>query len=120
VSREAMKGLAKTLHLTTGEYLWNVFANAQELHVRRNVLFLIARLSKWESISYLLSEFNSDAESLRKLAESYIHRWHAQFNSSFTAPSKPQVERLTVALRKCGAKLDSSVTAQIEFGISRF
>jgi HEAT repeat protein len=120
VSREAMKGLSKTLHLTTGETLWSVFANAQELHVRRNVLFLIARLSKWESISYLLSACDSDAESLRNLADSYIHRWHARFNASFTAPSKPQVERLTAALRKCGAKLDSSVTAQIEFGIRGF
>jgi hypothetical protein len=106
--------------LTTGETLWSVFANAQELHVRRNVLFLIARLSKWESISYLLSACDSDAESLRNVADSYIHRWHARFNASFTAPSKPQVERLTVALRKCGAKLDSSVTAHIEFGISGF
>jgi len=120
VSREAMKGVAKTLHLATGESLWSVFANAQELHVRRNVLFLIARLSKWESISYLLSACDSDAESVRNLADSYIHRWHARFNASFTAPSKPQVERLTAALRKCGAKLDSSVTAQIEFGIRGF
>jgi len=84
------------------------------------VLFLIARLSKWESISYLLSASDTDAESLRKLAQSYIHRWNARFNSSFTAPSKPQVERLTAALRRYGVKLDSSVTAQIELGIRGF
>jgi HEAT repeat protein len=120
VSREAMRGLTKVLHLVTGERLWRVFAAATEDHVRRNALFLVARLSKWESIGYLVEALDSNAEDLRKLAESYLRRWYAQFNSSFTAPTKPQVERLTVAMQKSGASLDRSIRGQIEFGIRAF
>jgi len=120
VSREAMRGLAKVLHLITGERLWTVFAAATEDHVRRNALFLVARLSKWESIGYLVEALDSNAEDLRKLAEGYLRRWYAQFNSSFTAPTKPQVERLTVAMQKSGASLDRSIRGQIEFGIRAF
>ena len=94
-----MKGLAKTLHLTTGESLWSVFANAQELHVRRNVLFLIARLSKWESISYLLSACDSDAEVLRNLAESTF----IAGTPGLTQASRLQASRkLSDSLRLCG------------------
>jgi hypothetical protein len=120
VSREAMRGLTKALHLITGEGLWRVFAATREVHVRRNALFLIARLSKWESIGYLVEALNSDAEYLRKLAENYLRRWYAQFNSSFTAPTKPQVGRLTAALQRSGASLDRSIRGQIEFGIRAF
>jgi HEAT repeat protein len=120
VSREAMRGLTKVLHLVPGERLWRIFAAATEDHVRRNALFLIARLSKWESIGYLVEALDSNAEELRKLAETYLRRWHAQFNSSFTAPTKPQVERLTVAMQRSGASLDRSIRGQIEFGIRSF
>jgi hypothetical protein len=81
-----MRGLTEVLHLITGERLWKAFAAATEDHVRRDALFLIARLSKWESIGYLVEALDNNAEDLRKLAESYLRRWYAQFNSSFTAP----------------------------------
>lgn len=120
VSREAMKGLSKTRHLSAGEDLWTIFGAHSELHVRRNTLFLIARLSKWESIGYLVQAVDADNEEVRKLARSYIRRWCQQFNSTFTAPTRTQSERLTSALHRSGALLDSAILRSIEYGLRAF
>jgi hypothetical protein len=112
-----MKGLFENIHLLTGDDLWTIFAGNSETHVFRNVLFLIARLGKWESIGYLVAALGADNEEVRKLVEIYIRRWSAHFNSSFTAPTTVQSERLTSVLRKAGMLLDSQVLRQIEYGL---
>ena len=117
VSREAMKGLCKNLHLLAGEDLWTVFATNTEIHVFRNVLFLIARLGKWESIGYLVNAVGTENEKVRQLAEIYIRRWSAHFNSSFATPTTTQRERINSALHRTGTILDSGVLRQIEYGL---
>jgi len=114
VSREAMKGLNKAIHLIGGERVWRIFLSTAAVHTRRNALFLIARLSKWESIGYLVEALCADNEYLKKLAETYVRRWHWQFNRSFTTPTKAQMERLTAALERCGGGLDQSVKELLE------
>ena len=120
VSREAMKGLSKVLHLTTGADLWRVFAATSEMYIRRNSLFLIARLGKWESIGYLVEAVGSGDCEMEELAKSYIRRWQAQFNSSFTAPTKTQADRLRAALQKTGLLLNPSIVGTIEYGLRSF
>ena len=93
VSREAMKALSKLVHILTGEELWRVFSNYSLTHVQRHVLFLIARLSKWESIAYLIAAAAADNEEVASLAQRYIQRWIARFNSSFTSPTDSQLLR---------------------------
>lgn len=88
--------------------------------MHRNTLFLIARLSKWESIGYLVQAVDADNEEVRKLARSYIRRWCQQFNSTFTAPTRTQSERLTSALHRSGALLDSAILRSIEYGLRAF
>jgi HEAT repeat protein len=117
VSREAMKGLSKTLHLIGGERVWRAFNTASEVHARRNALFLIARLSKWESIGYLVEALGTNDEDLKKQAETYVRRWHWRFNRSFTNPTKAQVEHLSAALERCGTDFDQTLKEQLEFAI---
>lgn len=120
VSREAKKRLSKALHLITGENLWKIFGVHPEMHVRRNSLFLVARLSKWESIGYLVEALGSNQEELQKLAQLYIRRWYARFNCSFTAPTRTQSDRLRAALQRSGMLLDQSILSQLEYGLGAF
>ncbi|HLZ00179.1 MAG TPA: hypothetical protein VKT33_14055 [Candidatus Angelobacter sp.] len=115
VSREAMKGLNKAIHLIAGERVWRIFVGTAAVHTRRNALFLISRLSKWESIGYLVEALCADNECLKKLAETYVRRWHWQFNRSFAAPANEQMERLKAAIERCGDRLDQPVRELLEF-----
>lgn len=114
VSREAMKGLCRNVPLLGGVRLWEIFTSTTVIHTRRNALFLIARFSKWESISYLIQALCTDDSGLRELAECYVRRWNCQFNRSFTSPTRAQVERLSNALEKCGSRLTPTVRELLE------
>jgi HEAT repeat protein len=117
VSREAMKALSNCLYMTTGESLWNIVVSSSSIKVQRHALFLISRLSKWESISYLVEAVASNNEEMQSLAETYLRRWYHNFNSSFTSPTAEQVERLTSALQKAGRRMQGSLLAQIAHGL---
>ena len=119
VSWEARKGLCRTLHLVIAERVWEIFSTETELHIRRNALFVISRLSKWESISYLVEALGSNVEGLRNLAGQYVTRWQRQFNRSFPSPTRMQVERLSVALDRPASELTVSIRKQLEWFIAK-
>jgi len=118
VSREAMKALSKLTHLLTGEQLWTTFMGTSTSRTQQNILFLIARLSKWESIAYLIRAVAANEDRVSALARRYIERWSARFNSSFTLPTTVQVQRLSETLDS-HILLPREVQDQIRFGISR-
>jgi HEAT repeat protein len=120
VSREAMKALAKRTHLLEGERIWHVFGNTARIHSRRNALFLIARLTKWESIRYLIEALSTEDLELRELANKYVRRWQSQFNRSFTTPTAGQVKGLLRSMSLCGAFVEPSVKELLEFSIRAF
>jgi hypothetical protein len=99
--------------MISGEDIWNAFSASKNFKVRRNALFLISRLSKWESISYLVLAVASDDDATRKLAETYLNRWYIKSNSSFTTPTTEQVERLNSALEKAGKRMEDSRVGKI-------
>lgn len=98
VSREAASGLVKTLPLVAGTRLWHIFLTATDEHVQRHCLFLIARLSKWDSLGYLLQAF-SKATTMRERVSWYIDRWLSRFNCSFSSANSEQMERISAALK---------------------
>ncbi len=118
VSREATRGLLKSLHLASGEAFWKVYASSPERHVRRNALFLVARLSKWESISYLLEAIVDDEDAVARIAELYVRRWYGNFNSSFVDPTAAQVHRLRLALANARSRLNPSLVRAMEIGLN--
>jgi HEAT repeat protein len=120
VSREAMKALGKSVHLLKGERIWQVFNSAARTHSRRNALCLIARLSKWESIVYLIEALCTEDLELQGLAKSYVRRWQWRFNRSFTAPTAEQAKSLSRAMARCGAFVEQPVKELLEFSIRAF
>ena len=120
VSREAMKALGKRAHLLEGERIWHVFTNTASRHSRRNALFLIARLGKWESITYLIEVLCTEDEELRELAKKYVRRWQSQFNRSFTKPTAEQAKGLSRAISRCGPFVEQPVKELLEYSIRAF
>jgi HEAT repeat protein len=120
VSREAMNALGKRVHLLEGEQIWHVFTNAASPHSRRNALFLIARLGKWESITYLIEALCTGDEELKELAKKYVRRWQWQFNRSFTTPTAEQVKGLSRAISRCGPFVEQPVKELLEYSIRAF
>ncbi len=79
---------------------------------------MIARLSKWEGIAYLIRAAGADDEQVARLAHLYIQRWSSRFNASFTSPTNTQVRRLSDVLATHGILLKQGILDQIKRGIA--
>lgn len=117
VSREAARGLSKVPHLLEGVPIWQLLQNTSFPHVRRNALFLIAQLTKWESIGYLIEALSSADERVVRNAEMYVQRWYRRFNVTFTQPSDVQKTRIVQALAKGGDRLNWRLREQLEYAV---
>jgi HEAT repeat protein len=98
VGREAAFGLQKRVNSVGGAKLWDAFNECKNPRARRGVLFLIARLSKWESLGYLLHALGDPDESVSEAAARYKARLERRWNRSFVPPTKDQAERLLAIL----------------------
>lgn len=94
VSREAVAGLLKRANGVGGERLWAAFQRCSTRGAKRGVLFLIARLSRWESLGYLLLAMGDPDNGISEVAERYKKRLKRRWNRSFVAPTEEQAARL--------------------------
>lgn len=53
VTREAVKALGKKAGAVGGQRLWDIFKASPYQNGKRGVLFLLARINKWDSIAFL-------------------------------------------------------------------
>jgi HEAT repeat protein len=121
VSRESVRGLGLcTPYLVSAPRLWKEFEVAAEQHTQRNVLFLISRQPKWDSLYYLLLALSLDDREIAHLALHYIHRWLSRFNRTFTVPKAYELEQLGEALTCCGARLDEHSREELKFILQGF
>jgi HEAT repeat protein len=100
VSREAARTLSKIPHLINGATLWNVFTHASTTHVRRNALGVISRLSKWESVAYLIEALCDGSDGLAQRSRVYLQQWERKFNRTFTSPTTVQKERIAHSVQR--------------------
>lgn len=98
VAREGVLALVKKVNLVGGEKLWGVFERCRDARRKRGVLFLIARLSQWESLPYLILGLGNPDESAAEASRRYRARLSARWNRSFVAPSREQAEKLRAVL----------------------
>ena len=117
VSRQGGKALATKTSSVSAARLWDLFASTPHLHVKRNVLSLIAKFTKWESISYLVKAVSEDNEDIVAMSRFAINRWLFRFNRSFSSPTSEQVARLKDALAQCGMLIDEKTLEQLRFSI---
>jgi len=100
VVRVAALFLRKKVNAVGGERLWAIHERLANPRHRRWTLFLLARLTKWDSVYYLIQAMSDQNDDTVELARKYLERWTARYNRSFIVPSKAQIERLKVLLRE--------------------
>lgn len=101
VAREGFLALTKRANSVGGTRLWEVYGSCRYVHGRRSVLYLFARLTKWDSIAFLIQSLADEDRSVVELSKRYIARWSARYNRSFVTPNADQVTRLRDVLRRC-------------------
>ncbi len=109
VSRAAALIVAKKVNLVDRDRLWAVFEESQYLHGKGQALFLLARISKWYSLTFLLLSLTEHNDHLNGLSKTYLRRWLARFNRSFSAPTTSQVVRLRKILETHDLLLESQM-----------
>lgn len=107
VAREALLALSKKANSIGGQRLWEAYSSARYPHGKRCALYLLARVSKWDSITFLIQSLTDEDSSLVELSKNYITRWFARYNRSFVAPTADQLATLRGVLSRCGLLLSS-------------
>jgi hypothetical protein len=120
VSREAQKALTARIQVGSGERLWEMFQAARLPHVKRNALFLLAHLHKWDSIYFLIKAVRDPDEEIESRSQHYAQRWLKQFNRGFSIPTQEQLSKIRRAIDECGARLGESTREQLLFSLKGF
>jgi HEAT repeat protein len=98
VGRAAALGLRKRVNSVGGPGLWTAYLRCKGSAKKRRVLFLIARLSKWESLGLLIQALGDPETGASEAAARYKMRLWQRWNRSFVPPTKSQAETLRVIL----------------------
>jgi HEAT repeat protein len=98
VGREASVGLRKHVNSVGGRKLWDAFLQCKSPRAKCGVLFLIGRLSKWQSLGFLLQALGDPDTSVAEAAARYKARLWRRWNRSFVPPTKSQAENLRAIL----------------------
>src|SRR5262249_42452593 len=80
VSREAMGALFGKVSLVGNERLWQIFCSTSHAHVKRNVLSLLERYGKWDSIYFMVKAIADPDVSVAELALLNIQGWLWRYN----------------------------------------
>jgi HEAT repeat protein len=120
VSRQALNALADKASTVKGAQVWELFQSSTHAHMKRNALSLIEKLSKWESIYYLVKAVRDSDEAIAGRSRFGIQRWLAKFNRSFSSPTPEQLARLGSALEEGGNLLDEATLEQLRFVMKGF
>jgi len=108
VAREARAALMRKANSAGGERLWRTFSSCGNARGKRGILFLIARLTRWESLGYLLQALGDADESISAASGRYIRRLSQRWNRSFTKPTAEQVAWLNGILDTHGLLLSET------------
>lgn len=113
VVRVASIFLRRKINTIGGERLWEIHQRLANPRHRRWTLFLLAGLTKWESIYYLIQSLSDQSAFVAALARRYRERWLARYNDSLIAPSKEQLEKLKGSVREYELLLNPTEYAQM-------
>lgn len=83
VSSAAEAALEDTIYELGGDVLWDCLTATSSWHVKRNVVRLLNRISKWDRISYLLLATSLGDGSVQELALKYVQAWEQQYRTTW-------------------------------------
>src|SRR5262249_1120488 len=115
VSREATGALMDKVSLIGNERLWQIFRSTSHTHVKRNVLSLLERYGKWDSIYFMVKAIADPDVSVAELALLNIHGWLWRYNRPSSSPAADQLAKLGSALQDCGNLLDEKTREHLWF-----
>lgn len=120
VSREALGALRLRASSVGGDRLWNILQSTLHSHVKRNALSLLEKLGTWDGTYYLVKAVCESDGAIARLSRLRIQLWMAQFNRTFSAPSREQLEKIKSGLEECGNLLDEETQEQLRFSLKSF
>jgi HEAT repeat protein len=120
VSREATLALLQCQYQSVIHELWDKIGKGDANHVIKNVLFLTSKLSKWESISYIIKALALQCDLIKEIANYYLDRWLWNFNRSFTEPTNTQKEQIKSLIRAHRNEIGVERIRTIEFNMKTF
>jgi hypothetical protein len=95
VSREAARSLLQSRNFVTyQEQIWLLINKDLASHVKLNAFSLISKLSKWDSIFYLLKLSRLDDEMIHERTQVAMRAWWSSYNRTFTQPNQYQKKRI--------------------------
>ncbi len=115
VSREAANVLAGVAGRLDDRSLWAMFDRSAELHVKRGVLALLARLSKWRRLPYLLRAARAGPPEIARTAVDRLRDWAFRFNRDFTQPGEDSRRACRRELERAGDRLPADLRRSMEF-----
>jgi hypothetical protein len=117
VSREAALALLQCQYQSIFPELWALFERTDKIHIRKNILRIATRLSKWECIFYYIKAIILPDEHISKIGNDYLNRWLNNFNRSFTKPTSYQKERIKNLLILHSISIGEKRKRAIEFNM---
>jgi hypothetical protein len=120
VGRESALALIRKANLVGGARLWQIHERSQHLHSKRFVLYLLARINKWDSIAYLIRSLSETDEHLVELSKRYIARWFARYNRSFVVPRPEQLKALRDVLAESSLLVSMEMKQELEGIVKSF
>ncbi|UED69439.1 HEAT repeat domain-containing protein [Brevibacillus sp. HD3.3A] len=120
VSREARQILAGIVDLRQTELLWKIFENDERPHVKKNILFLFTKLSKADSILFLLRACATEEKEIRDTAIRHIELWASGYNTRFYVPmSDEKRKEIKDIFDKVQVFLPEYIAEEFEFIIDK-
>ena len=95
VSREAARALTQSRDfISHQEKIWRLVEGDSAGHVKLNAFAILCKLSKWDSIYYLLKSSGLKDEMIQERAKIAMRIWWSSYNRSFTKPNEFQKKRI--------------------------
>jgi HEAT repeat protein len=113
VSREALKALMPKARRQPLEEFWHIFENDKRAHVRSNALTLVLSFGKWQKLPPLLLACADSDRHLSGIAQKALRDWLSNYNRSFAAPTRDDLQKIQDALNRTESKLPHSAAAEI-------
>ncbi len=121
VSREAARALSfSRAFIQYNDEIWKLVTHDSSPHVKENALSLMATLSKWDSLVYLLRAVELQEYFVRQYAQVHIKRWLSSYNQSFTQPTEKQIKEIRGIFNDIEATLDKYSKSNLELIIRSF
>lgn len=106
VSRWARDTFVRKYRVPPGTDLDEALLRSPHLHVRKNVLHVLSRCSKWRSIRAALMLVENDDALLAEHAGEILSEWTGSYNHVFSLPARGLVEEVSSRLEAVRDRLD--------------